>query len=878
MYEGLLDRELARAPSNDALFVLRSSSADTGAVIRRSKLKQLEGEALIAELTKLTGRTEASIRQDLEREIDERRLPNLGTSDPDLAVAAAPIHRFLAERGVVRPGGLYVTGSDARRMQGAHYTTTTLTEPIVRHTLEPLVYRCEEGAPGVYLEPRQVRAPEAILELKVCDPAMGSGAFLVQVVRYLGDRLVEAWEARMAEAPEAVLTLPFALPSRGDPLEEILPDTTEERKTAAYRHVAERCVYGLDRNRLAAEMAKLSLWLVTLSVGRPFTFLDHALKVGDALVCASLRQIRSWNLEGGGEELPLIDRIISDSIDAALLARRDLVRLSGSDDDKVKLMILARADRASQDLRLLGDLLVGSYFGGKDRREREELRERGRLLAAGLSNEKTRASAVREVAQSLGTQPTFHWEIEFPEVFANSGFDAFVGNPPFLGGRRMRRVFGDRFVEWLTLAFPGCSLNADLCAFFYRRLFGLIRPGGYLGLLATNTIAEGDTRETGLAVILSEGGQIIRAIRRMPWPGTATVNVSVIHLVKGAWCGEVRLDGRPATWISSSLQDEAEVGSPARLYSNLNLSFQGSVLAARGFIISDEEREQLLTGDSKNAEVIQPFLSGQDINGRPDLSPSRWVINFRDWPLKRAEEFVGPMRIVRQRVYPVRCQVRREAHRRYWWHYGDKRPALYKSISGSKRVIGCSRHSSHWAPAFLPIGIVYSDATVIFSVSSYTFFAILQSTLHETWKDRFQSSLRTDPRYTPSHCFDTFPFPTADPRDVNASLEDIGKRYHQHRQKILTAREMGLTRVYNLFHDPRCEDSNIIELRALHQELDERVAEAYGWSGLELGHGWDDSQGDPRWGISSKARAEIFRRLYALNQERHAAEKKNAAD
>ncbi len=152
-----------------------------------------------------------------------------------------------------------------------------------------------------------LKSPAEILALKVCDPAMGSGAFLVQACRYLSERLVEAW-AGVEQANEAAttagtaanvvpLTIPEALPANAFHGQQLLPRDAEERLALARRLVAERCLYGVDVNPMAVEMAKLSLWLVTLHKDRPFTFLDHALKCGDSLLGLHLpEQIEHFHL------------------------------------------------------------------------------------------------------------------------------------------------------------------------------------------------------------------------------------------------------------------------------------------------------------------------------------------------------------------------------------------------------------------------------------------------------------------------------------------------------------------------------------------------------------------------------------------------------
>ena len=174
---------------------------------------------------------------------------------------------------VFQPGSVYVADSSHRGATGTHYTPRSLTEEMVKHTLDPLVYLGPaEGKPETEWE---LRPADEILDLKICDPACGSGAFLVQACRYLSEKIVEARRVH------------------GD----VDTDPTEDDLIEARREVAERCLHGVDINPMACEMAKLSLWLITLAKDKPFTFVDHAIRCGDSLVgIGSLDQLRAFHL------------------------------------------------------------------------------------------------------------------------------------------------------------------------------------------------------------------------------------------------------------------------------------------------------------------------------------------------------------------------------------------------------------------------------------------------------------------------------------------------------------------------------------------------------------------------------------------------------
>ena len=156
---------------------------------------------------------------------------------------------------------------------------------------------------------------------------------------------------------------------------------------------------------------------------------------------------------------------------------------------------------------------------------------------------------------------------------------------------------------------------------------------------------------------------------------------------------------------------------------------------------------------------------------------------------------------------------------------------------------------------------------IVFARSDEYFLGVLHSRFHEVWGLKQGTRLETRPRYTPTTCFETFPFP------YNMQvLEDLGKRYNEYRQTIMLSRQEGLTKTYNRFHDPQEIAEDIVQLRALHKKMDEVVAKTYGWDDLDLGHGFHETKQGMRYTISETARREVLGRLLKLNHERYAEE------
>jgi hypothetical protein len=419
--------------------------------------------------------------------------------------------------------------------------------------------------------------------------AMGSGAFLVQACRYLSERLVEAWDSLLPPAsvqgtePTVHIT-PEGKPATGDPGETIIPPEGEERLTLARRLVADRCLYGVDKNPLAVEMAKLSLWLITLDRNRSFTFLDHALKHGDSLIGADEDMFLRWAQSRRDSAMPLFAESLQQELETARGKRRELQAFEVREvaDAERKAQLLAKAEAATERIKLGCDLLVGTRLLDALTPAQQDALLANALLEY-VAGEPFQDRTQRAVAAAR-TQSAFHWSLEYPEVFPPGGFNAFVGNPPFLGGTRISTEYGAPYLGVLQHTYPSFHSRADLCSLFLLRAFSFLQTGGGLGLIATNTIAQGDTREAALDV-LTTGGAIYRAVSSQLWPGSAAVAVSIIHMHKGTWSGSCRLDDEEVSFISPLLDQVKHQGKPHRLTKNSSRSFNGSKLDGIGFVV-----------------------------------------------------------------------------------------------------------------------------------------------------------------------------------------------------------------------------------------------------------------------------------------------------
>ncbi len=790
----------------------------------------------------------------------------------DLHATLHPVVDIRATPDLVPTGAMVLQPSEERRRSGSHYTPRALTEPIVRTTLEPILARRRD------IDGRPPR-PAQILDLKVCDPAMGSGAFLVEACRQLGDALVEAWHA-YGEAP--------AIP----------PD--EDEMIFARRLIAQRCLYGVDRNPVAVDLAKMSLWLVTLAKDHALTFVDHALRHGDSLVGLSRQQIEAFHwvpdtplFQVGFETMQVREHV------ATVAERRQRIREADERvSDRERRDLWDQAQFELGKVRFFGDLVVAAFFEGEKSKEREA--QRSVYANAVVSGEAERyRSWLEKWRHAKQPLAPFHWEIEFPEVFEreNPGFDGIVGNPPFAGKNSVIATNVSSYLHWLKNLHEESHGNADLVAHFFRRAFNIIRQDGAFGLIATNTIGQGDTRSSGLRWICQHGGDIFAVTKRVKWPGLAAVVVSVLHVSKGVFRGPKWLDDREVERISAFLIHRGGHDDPARLAANAGKSFQGSIVLGMGFTFDDtatkgvatplSEMRRLIEADPRNQEVIFPYIGGKEVNTNPTHAHHRCVINFGN----KTEEECGHrwpdlMAIVEAKVKPERMKTKRDVRKKYWWRFGETTPALSAAIAGLDRVLVIPQTSNVQAFVFLPSKMVFGHTLIVFPVSEYCSFAVLQSRFHQSWSAFLGPTMKDDLRYTPSDCFETFPFPEG--WEDRPDIEAVGLAYYEFRAALMVRNDEGLTKIYNRFHDPDDRDQEIVKLRELHAAMDRAVLDAYGWTDLPLDCEFllDYDVDEEEWGKKKKpyryrwpdvVRDEVLVRLIELNAARAKEEIRSGA-
>lgn len=884
VYEGLLERTVKRTTEVTLELDATKSAQSPWVTLAELESARLDGAERLAELLqKRSGSSASRVRNDLNRVVDDALADRVLTACHGNAALRDRIKPFghLVRTDpwgypLVYPAGAFVvtTGSD-RRETGTHYTPKSLTEAIVAETLTPIAYvGPAEGRPRADWA---LRSPAELLDLKVCDPAMGSGAFLVQACRWLADRLVEAWA--QSEAQGKMINVDGRVADT-DANIEALPRDTEARTIIARRLIAERCLYGVDLNPLAVELAKLSIWLVTLAKDRPFGFLDHSLRCGDSLLgIHRLDQLTQLSMYPTGQgQLRLFGQNIERAVLEAIELRQQLREMHIRDIRDVEAMAHLDAD-ARRRLEMPGsiaDAFIGEVFasGGN-----------GAVLENALASLTIQAGQVidgeRDVLTSMrrrsidalstdlpGDKPArrpFHWPLEFPEVFAGTrdGFDAVLGNPPCRHGSRISTDNGIAYLRNLLVGNIGVKGTADLAVHFLRRFLIACRHNGTVGLVTTKSIAEGDNKESGLKWLMDRSQlSLYKAVNPLPWPGKADLSVAMFFGSKGIWSGRIVLNEEEVPRISASLEAAGDEISMYPLSCNAEICYKGSELLGDGFIVSDNEAREMLHSPG-NAKVIKRLMNGKDFSSSAAQSPGRWVIDFGEMNEVDARSHQAPFSIVEQRVKLERAKDNRAARRERYWRYGEIAKGLYGRLRGLEKAIARLFTGEYWFWDFIATGPVFTNALVIVASDEPWRFAVLSSSIHEVWAALEASSLVTRFRYTPSRCFETFPFPQR-----AESLDAFANTFWSYRRAVMDSRASGLTVLYGELHDLTCNDPEIAGLRNMQVKLDLAVLDAYGWGDISLDHDFRKTKQGIRFTISETARVEVLRRLSELNRQR----------
>lgn len=895
VYEGLLERTVKR--TNEVTLELDATKSAKTPWVKLAELDsaRLDGVEQLTELLReRSGSKVTKIRKALGDAVDDALADRLLTAclgDTKLRDRVKTYAHLLRTDPwgypLVYPAGAFIvtTGSD-RRETGTHYTPKSLTEAIVTETLTPVAY--VGPAEGKQRDQWVLKSPAELLDLKICDPAMGSGAFLVQACRWLSDRLVEAWA--QAEASGKTVSVDGEVLEAGT-AKEPLPRDSEARTVIARRLIAERCLYGVDLNPLAVELAKLSIWLVTLAKGRPFGFLDHNLRSGDSLLgIHRLDQLTELSMTPTGKgQQRLFGQNIEQAVKEAVELRQQLRAMPIRDIRDVEAM--ARLDAESR-IRLdvaerIADAFIGNVLtsGGNVSALENSLASLAILAGQAVdgSTEATQSIANRIcrtlfndlTAEQLRRRP-FHWPLEFPEVFVceQPGFDAFVGNPPFIGNRLWKGTLGDR-MQWqcqMILGSPPGKI--DLCVVFHRRAVDLICQEGCYGLLATSNIAEGSAITIGLGVVTQQG-EIYFARKAMPWPGAAAVDIAIVCFHKGCWSGLRDADGTDCPRIGSRLEPEfGDVWEPKELPNEI-FSFEG-VNNSKGlaFVITDESPwfEHLKSEDNS---LLRPYITGDDITSSALTRVERWALDIADRDLDEIRTtWPEAYRFLIEEGHPTRTSAALKSYKGLidrWWQFWNHRAELMRRLRRQETFVAFSKVTKYPVCMPAPSDWIYTNKVVLIEESRPDFYAICLSSLFRKWVESFSGGkLEGRLQISITESVNKYPLPEF---EVSNEGKSAAIAFNKLAVQYSAEKECGLTDIMNAVHTPSNTNTIVAELRRLLASIDTEVALAYGWDDLDIIYDFRDFSGgsanDPwRWALSEDVTSELIRRLTELNRQR----------
>jgi methylase of polypeptide subunit release factors len=803
-------------------------------------------------------------------------------------------------------------GSGERGKSGSHYTPEELVQPLIKHSLEYLIE--DRVKPYKQKKVTKENTVTSLLQLKICDVACGSGHILLSAARRVALEI-----ARIQS-------------------EEEQPNPLAIRK--AMKDVVRNCIYGVDKNPLAVELCKIALWLEAYNPGEPLNFLDHHIKCGDAIVGLAQRTELETGiadeafktLTGDDKEIAkgFRDKNIKERKQRAAKVSQLKADFEKATDDSLKttneeFMAFNKMPENTPEeieskayaykrfiegegvnfLKAMADTKVAQFFISKTAENKDVLITDAdfRLILSG-----NRDWHDRKVAKAKAVaieERIFHWFIEFPEVFSQGGFDCILGNPPFLGDRKLKEAYGELFLEWIRYNFTK-GATVDLVVYFFLRINSIIKNNGFQSLISTNTVSQGKARELGLEKIVANGSVMNHAVKGMKWPGLAAVEVSLITIFKGVWIGKYYLNGNETNQISPFLDTADNTGTPFPLASNHGKSYQGSIILGMGFILEPNEAERFYKLNPRNREVIFPYLNGDDLNNNPLQKPTRMVINFFDWTKDKASEYSEPFNLLEEKVKPERWENPDDEKYPFWFHWRP-RNEMYRSINQLNRVLVSCRVSKYVNQSFVEPGAIFDVATSVVMRSEFWEFAFLQSSLHDQWAWKYASTLESRIRYVNVDCIDTFPILESISSEMKEKIDLIGESYHEHRRMLMLNMQLGLTKTYNLFHSNAINDKllnendkqvtslkkhlektentisfneaikDILKLREIQIQMDTLILEAYGWNDIKLLHDFYEVDYLPendrvRFTIHPDARKEVLKRLLELNHKIHEEE------
>lgn len=430
--------------------------------------------------------------------------------------------------------------------------------------------------------------------------------------------------------------------------------------------------------------------------------------------------------------------------------------------------------------------------------------------------------------EPIGDRTAVDWGTVAPEVLAAGGFDAVIGNPPFLGVKSIRTAVGrevrDHYARTLL---DGESGRSDLVVFFLARAAGLSRD--VVALVLPDAIAEGDSARFGPGRALDQGYRIYRADTSHPWPGAAGVRIALLWMRRtaaGPDDGGV-LDGAPVAWIGPRLGRDAVPGarSVREPPAWMPHGHQATIVLGKALVVGEQEAARLVAADPRLAAWVRPYLSGEDLVSRPGSASSRFVLDLGAVDLATLQAVPA----LAERLALVRAE-RDDQLAKYpqlaarWWGFLNPVDRLYDALAGREQAIAFSKHAKYIWPVLVATGPVFSNGTIVYPTDDRSVYAFLASTPHRLWAvDEGGSRLNQSHRYNPSRLRAAYPFP-----DSFEGARGAGEQLADAVATALAALDLGVTDLLNRVHADAPVPGVVAAVRTALAEVDRAVLAAHG--------------------------------------------------
>jgi hypothetical protein len=348
---------------------------------------------------------------------------------------------------------------------------------------------------------------------------------------------------------------------------------------------------------------------------------------------------------------------------------------------------------------------------------------------------------------------------------------------------------------------------------------------------------------------------------------SANTNICLIWIAKTQKELTGILDGTKVDKITYMLSDNSlKLVRGFELKSDKKVS-KGTDFSGEGFIVDKNIFNEIKNNHTKELEVFQKLINGNDLNSSIDNVSKRYIIDFKERTLDEAKKYVIAFNIVESKVKPTRLKFDSKKYPKLvneWWKFWNPRHELYAACEKVSEVVALSRVSTFMTPVVVESGPVFTDAVVVWPYEDRALFALLSSWHHRSWAQWWGSGMQERFRYAISDCYYTFPFP-----ERSEELNDLGKRLNLMQKKLKISKQIGMTKLYKLFHSPLVNDEEIKELRDLHKNIDKELHSLYGFD-FEMGdYEFSEFKKLVQFGPNKDDRIRILQGLLAENNKQY---------